>query len=139
MKKITKTFLIISLALIMCLSSIPVFASEADTGISPRLSHMGSGKFVFSATETGGHVTVTYEGYDSFVQARVTVKLQKRFLLVFWNDVDEWTTTSTELLGFLSHTFTLNGKGTYKASLTLEVTGTDGTVDVINDSIESTY
>ena len=83
MKKITKTFLIISLALIMCLSSIPVFASEADTGISPRLSHMGGGSFSFSATESGGNVVVTYEGYDSFVQARVTVKLQKRFLLVF--------------------------------------------------------
>ena len=139
MKKNTKAFFIISLALIMCLSSLPVFASEADAGIAPCLSHMGGGSFTFSATESGGNVVVTYEGYDSFVQARVTVKLQKRFLLVFWSDVDAWTTTSTELLGFLSHTFALEGKGTYKATMTLEVTGTDGTVDVITDSIESTY
>lgn len=139
MKKHVKILFAFVLTLIMCLSSIPVFASESDTGISPRLSHMSGARFAFSASEEGGQIAVIYEGYESFAQAKVTIKLQKRFLLLFWSDVDEWSSTSTDMFGEFYHTFTLNGKGTYKATMTLEVKGTDGTVDVITDSIESTY
>ena len=139
LKKTAKTFLILALSAIMFMTSIPVFAS-ADTGISPRLSHMGGARFSFSALESGGQVDISYEGYDdTFVQATVTVKLEKRYLLFFWKDIDEWSASSTELWGFFSHTFTLDGKGKYKATMTLEVLGTDGTTDVITDSIESTY
>ena len=140
MKKTAKTFLILALSAVMFLTSIPVFASGADTGISPRLSHMGSARFSFNATDTGGHVAVSYEGYDdTFVQATVTVKLEKRYLLFFWKDIDEWSATSTELWGYFIHTFALDGTGKYRATITLEVLGTDGTTDVITDTIESTY
>ena len=140
MKKTAKTFLILALSAVMFLTAIPVFASGADTGISPRLSHMGGARFSFSALESGGHVDVTYEGYDdTFVQATVTVKLEKRYLLFFWKDIDEWSATSTELWGSFYHIFELDGTGKYKATITLEVLGTDGTTDVITDSIESTY
>lgn len=140
MKKHLKILLTFVMALLMSMTSITAFASEDSTGVSPRLSHMGGASFSFVADEGGGDVSVLYEGYStSFVQAKVTIKLEKRFLLLFWNDVDEWTATSTELWGFFNHNFELDGKGTYKATMTLEVTGTDGTVDVITDSIECTY
>ena len=140
MKKTAKTFLVLALSLVMLLMGIPTSAAGTDTGISPRLSHMGGGAFTFSAHETGGHVDISYEGYsDSFVQATVTVKLQKKFLFFFWTDVDEWSATSTELWDNFYHCFELDGRGTYKATMRLEVLGTDGTVDVIEDSIESTY
>lgn len=140
MKKHAKVLVSLILALVFCMSGISAFASEADNGISPRLSHVGSGAFSFVANENGGHVDISYEGYkSSFVQAKVTVKLEKRFLLVFWNEIDTWTASSTEVWGDFVHTFALNGKGTYRATMTLEVTGIDGTVDVISDVMESTY
>ena len=140
MKKTAKTFLVLTLSLVMLLTGITSSATEANAGISPRLSHFGGGSFSFSALESGGHTAISYEGYpDTFVQATVTVKLEKKFLFFFWNDVDEWTATSTELLGTFYHVFELDGKGTYKATMRLEVLGTDGTVDVIEDSIESIY
>lgn len=140
MKKQFKFLLAIVLATVMCLTSLPVFASANENGISPRLSNMGTGAFSFSALEGGGYVDISYEAYeDTFMLARVTVTLQKRFLLVIWNDIDTWTATNTDLWGDFYHVFQLEGKGTYRANMTLEVFGIDGTVDVIEDSITSKY
>ena len=143
MKKIAKTFSIVLLSLVMCLTSIPVFASEhlADEwgGVSPRLSHFAGSAMTFSATEDGGYILVSYEGYDSFVRADLAVKIEKRFLWAFWNEVDEWSSSSTELRGDFYHVFELNGSGTYRATFTLKVTGTNGTVDTVEQVIESKY
>ena len=65
--------------------------------------------------------------------------MQKKFLLVFWKDVDEWSMTSTDPDELYYHCFTLDGTGTYKATLTFTATGTDGTVDTYTDSGESKY
>ena len=144
MKKTAKTLLILALSLVMLFTGMPTFAAEADAvtgaGISPRFSHMGSASFSFSAIESGGHVDVTYEGYgDSFVRAEVTIKLQKRNLLFFWRDLDEWSASSTDLWGDFYHIFELDGKGMYKATMTFKAYGTDGTYDIIEDYIESRY
>ena len=144
MNKITKTLLIICLAIIMCFTSVPVtaFAAEnnAQSTVTPRWSHLSNVNFSFAATSSGGHVDITYSGYsDSFARADIHVKLQKKFLLVFWTDVDEWSVSSTEVIDDFYHCFTLNGTGTYKATLTFTVTGTDGTVDTYTDSGESRY
>jgi hypothetical protein len=56
-------------------------------------------------------------------------------LLAFWNDVDEWSTSSSTAYATLSYTFALDGKGTYRATFTLDVTGNDGTVETVTDSI----
>lgn len=144
MRKITKTLLIVFIALIMCFTSLPVtaFAAEAETRstITPRWSHIANVNFSFSATSSGGHVNVSYVGYsDSFEKVDIHVKLQKKFLLVFWKDVDEWSMTSTDPDELYYHCFTLDGTGTYKATLTFTATGTDGTVDTYTDSGESKY
>ena len=137
MKKITKTLIAILLLVIMCMTNVTAFAS--DEGIMPCLSHMEDGSFTFVPTEEGGYVDVTYYGYDSFVRADLTVKIEKRFLLVFWNDVSEWSASSTELNGIFYNTLPLNGSGTYRATFTLLITGNDGTVDTIEQVIEGGY
>lgn len=134
MKRITKTLVAILLIAIMSMTNVVAFA--ADEGINPRLSHMDSGGFSFAAVDNKGYIDVTYYGYDSFVRADLNVKIQKRFLLVFWNDVAEWNASSTELDGLFSHTFDLNGSGRYRANFTLTVTGSDGTVDTVTSTIE---
>jgi hypothetical protein len=90
--------------------------------------------------EEGGEAVVSYEGYEhSFVKAAVTFKLQKKYLLFFWEDLDEWSGISTNIHGFFVHLFPLDGKGTYKVNMSLAVMGNDGSVDVIEDSLERTY
>ena len=144
MKKTAKTLLILALSLVMLFTCIPTLAAEADAGtsagVTPRLSHLGGATFGFSALDSGAHVDVSYEAYSaSFVEARVTFKLEKKTLIFFWKDLDEWSATSTELWGDFYHIFALDGKGTYRATMRLEVWGIDGTCDVIEDSLQRKY
>ena len=137
MKKITKSLTAILLIAILSMTGITAFAGDATP--TPRLSHTDSGSFTFSATANGGYVDVTYYGYDSFVRADLTVKIEKSFLFFFWNEVDTWSASSTELNGHFFNTISLDGSGTYRASFTLKITGNDGTVDTITDVIEDKY
>ena len=134
MKKITKPLVAILLIAVMSMTNVVAFA--ADDGISPRLSHTENGSFSFAAENDVGYIGVTYYGYDSFVRADLNVKVQKRFLLVFWNDVYEWNASSTELDGVFVHEFPIEKSGMYRAKFTLKVTGNDGTVDTITDTIQ---
>ena len=140
MKKTVKTLLLITLSILMCLTSIPVYAVDSDNQVMPRLSHVGVASFAFNATSSGGYISVEYTGNEaSFVSAKLTVKVEDRYLWVFWSEVDTWTATSTEVYGDFYYVMPLNAPGTYRATFTLEVTGKDGTVDVITDTIESAY
>ena len=138
MKKTLKTILLIMLSMLMCLTSIPAYAAENQ--IMPRLSHMDGASFTFLADASGGYIDAEYTGYsESFLGAKLTVKVEKRFLLVFWNEVGTWSETSTDLNGYFYHVMPLNGSGTYRATFTLEVLGKDGTLDVVEGTIESDY
>ena len=134
MKKIKKTLVAIMLIAIMSMTNVVAFATEGE--VNPRLSHTGNGGFSFAATDNVGYIDATYYGYDSFVRADLNVKVQKRFLLVFWNDVYEWNASCTDLNGEFYHEFNIEKSGTYRANFTLTVTGNDGTSDVITSTIE---
>ena len=139
MKKIVKALMLISLAMIMCLTSMPIYASEAESGISPRLTHTNGASYSFDATSSVGYISAEYTGVAAtFVSAKLTVKVEKQFLFFFWSEVGTWTSTSTDLDGIFYYEMPLTGAGTYRATFTLEVTGTNGTVDVITDTLEST-
>ena len=135
MRKITKTLIAILLIAVLSMTNVVAFAIEET--IDPRLSHTGVGGFSFAAVDNKGYIDVTYYGYDSFVRADLNVKIQKRFLLVFWNDVAEWNASSTEIDGWFTHIFDLNGSGMYRAKFTLVITGNDGTIDTIPYTIEN--
>ena len=135
MRTITKTLIAILLIAVLSMTNVVAFAIEET--IDPRLSHTGVGGFSFAAVDNVGYIGVTYYGYDSFVRADLNVKVQKRFLLVFWNDVYEWNASSTEIDGDFNHEFELNGSGMYRAKFTLVITGNDGTIDTIPYTIEN--
>ncbi len=137
MRKITKTLVAILLIAVLSMTSITAFAT--NEGISPRLSHASNANFSFSATSNGGYIDVTYNGYNSFVRADLTVKIEKSFLFFFWTEVDTWSASSTEIEGQFINKFTLDGSGKYRATFTLNITGNDGTVDTIPSVIESSY
>ena len=138
MRKITKTLVAILLIAVLSMTSITSFASEQ--GVSPRLSHLSDAAFSFGATPNGGHIDVTYSGYDdSFLRADLTVLIEKEFLFFFWTDVATWSASNTDVEGEFYDTIPLDGSGTYRATFTLTITGKDGTVDIIPFEIESSY
>ena len=143
MKKIAKSLIAIFLIAIMSMANVTAFAANeqanANEGIMPCLSHMEDAAFSFAATKDGGYIDVTYSGYDSFVRADITIKIERRYLWVIWTEVDTWSASSTEVDGEFVHTFELTGSATYRATFTLLITGNDGTVDTIERVIESKY
>ena len=141
MKK--KIITVVSLVLVMAMMCCNVSVLAAS--VTPRWTNCDQYAFTFTINDSGiAHVNVNYTGdSNKFAEARLTVQLEKRFLLVFWNTVDigypnnEWTETSTDLYGNFYNSFALSDTGRYRAVMTLEIVGIDGSVDVIES--ESVY
>lgn len=89
---------------------------------------------------------MTYDAkVDVFSHAKISVKIPKRFLGIFWSTVDigytdnEWIAYNYDTDGYFSNSFPLEDTGTYRAVFTVEIYGKDGSVDTIEDKITSTY
>lgn len=143
MKKTTSLILAVVMIITMFSTAALTCSAEEPT---PRLSNLNECSLSFVIDSGKAHVAVAYTGMvDTFTQIKATVKIQKRFLMVFWNDVDigepnnEWVATSTDSDGCLIGEFDITKSGTYRAVFTIEVYGTGGEVDVIEDTIGCTY
>ena len=143
MKKITTLFFAILLIATMCLTSVTTFASEGGTneneGIAPCLDNTANYTLSFVATSSGGEILVTYRGESTFSRADVTVKIEKRNLLVLWKDIYEFSVSSTDVNGYIYRSCPLDGSGKYRATITLTVYSTNGSSDSITETIKSDY
>jgi hypothetical protein len=138
-KKLTPWLLFLLTATMLIVYAIPAYAG--DTGISPRLTNVDNVGRSFTVTSDNmANIYVSYKGRSStFLRAELTVKIEKKFLLVFWKDIAEWTSSSTDVTGYFANSFPADGKGTYRAKITLTVYGTNGVNDVIENTVESEY
>lgn len=153
MKNIFVRLLTVFLSVLMlCSAIVPISATEntidtSNNTITPYLNNYGSHTFYFNIDDSGvADVVISYMGKaDYFTQAKVTVKIQKRTLLLFWTTVDIgepnnlWIDTSTEVYGRFHNAFQLEKTGTYRCVITFEVSGTGGATDVIEDTLEAEY
>ena len=156
-----KKALLICLAVVSLLFALVPVASASVVGtvggiekptfpevpeIIPCWNNVTYKTFGFNISTSGvATVTARYNGTSSFSYARLTVKLQKRVLGIFWNTVDigygdnEWVIISAQPTNIFSKTFNLEDTGTYRAKIKLEVFGTDGSVDTIEETLEYKY
>ena len=147
MKKFFKPLLTLLLSTAILVSGIVAVSANGGTNeIMPRWNVVNQKNIIFKVANNNAIVNVTYDANSTnFQKANLTVKIQKRFLLVFWSTVDigytnnEWTASSTNLSGNFYNTFTVNGTGTYRAQITLEIIGKNGQKDVIEETIEYEY
>ena len=124
-----------------------VSALDAESGITPRFTNTNECSFTFQVLAPGeAHVAVGYNAKSAvFTEAKLTVKIQKRFLAFFWNTVDigepnnEWVAYSYDTEGDFYNYFPVDGKGTYRAIFTVEISGTSGVTDVLEETINCTY
>ncbi len=149
MKRITTLFLSTILAVSLLFGgTVSVLASAEDefTSVSPRLSNCAAATFNFSVSNNTLCPCVTYYGKsETFTHAKLTLSFQKKYMLFFWKTVEigyideEWTGYCYDLDGYFYQEFPATGSGTYKANFTLEIYGTSGVTDVIEDSIQREY
>ena len=124
----------------MWTSIVPAYAADSTGDIMPLLENTNQCAVTFYITSSGlAEYSVSYYGQETCTGATVTVKIQKRTLLVFWTTVYEWEATSTEKNDFLYGSTQLEDTGTYRAVFKVEVHGTNGVTDVIEDKIQKEY
>lgn len=150
-KRILTLVLILSMLFVMGVSGFTVsaanYASLDTETISPRFTNCNECDFMFRVLDPGeAHVGVTYYAKsDVFTQAKLTVKIQKKFLGLFWRTVDigttndEWIAYSNDVYGEFYNCFNVDGTGTYRAVFCVEIYGTSGAVDTIENTIEYKY
>ena len=139
MKKIINYFFCF-ITIFSCLCS-SVFATEG-VGISTYANNTSSASTNFTIDSNGvANVRVSYYGIDNVTtHAVITIKIQKRFLLVFWQDVDgaSWTDYATGEYYINSHSVSVKS-GTYRVQVEYVIYGSGGEADTITDTIEATY
>lgn len=139
MKKFTKLITMLLIAVILCTSVLPLFANAAGEA-TPRYVNTNDCYLYFVASDGQAVASVSYRAKSAaFSYATISVKIQKRFLGIFWSTVDEWTETCYDVNGYVENSTDLEDTGTYRAVFTVEIYGIDGSVDVIEDKITSTY
>ena len=90
----------------------------------------------FFISNDTAYITVSYIGYNNITtHAKITTTLQKRTLLLFWNDQVEWVDTSVATDDIFEHTYPVSS-GTYRVKITYEISGTGGATDIIEDEIK---
>jgi len=132
------------------ISAFVVMAAAAvipNDGIMPCYNNTAgtSTNFVIS---TAGKATISasYDGVRyTTTGATITSYIEKRTLGLFWTKVDidqpnnEWVDVSTNYYDAFVHEFWLDSKGTYRATVVYEISGTGGATDVIDYEQERTY
>lgn len=139
---------VIMVGILLCTSVVTAYAStpvnslSASEGISPYMTNCENASFTF-IVESAEQASfwATYVGKeDTFVRAKLTVQVQKKHLGIFWFDADdEWVSYSTVVNGTFYGFSPIDGAGTYRAKFKLEIEGSTGVTDTIEDTIEYKY
>lgn len=140
MKKTMKLMLHMFLTCVLLCTC--VLSSFAETGgITPRWTNTSDTTMSFTVVDGEAFFYVSYEAReDTFLQAKLTVQIQKKVLGLFWKDVaDEWVGYSTDVGGYFYDYIPINGTGTYQAIFKLTIYGNQGIADVIEDTIDVKY
>ena len=132
--------------LLLCSLSVHSFAIADNEEYSPYYTNANVCLADFSISNGTANILIQYTGIATeFTRTEVSVKIQKRFLLVIWNDVDigypnnEWTATSYDLIGSFYKDFSISKTGYYRALITVKIYGTSGEVDTIEFTKEYQY
>lgn len=87
----------------------------------------------FNILDTGkACVVIDFEGYPNITTgATITIKLEKRTLLLFWSDVIDETITVAGDNYFNELHYQLEDKGTYRCTVVYTISGTGGADDIL--------
>ncbi len=118
-------------------AQISVLASD----IMPLNNNTGLTKTRFVISDTGDAiVSVKYEGYPNITTgATITIKIEKRSLLLFWSDVVEEIITVNDSLYFNELHYQLEDSGTYRCTVEYVISGSGGADDIITYEAEAKY
>ena len=111
------------------------------SGIIPYYNNTFTTETGFVITESGeANVSVYYDGRSGVTTgATITVKIEKRNLLVFWNEVVNDVYYFREASHAETFVYQLEKKGTYRCTVDYLISGTGGADDEITFQDTKTY
>lgn len=127
-----KRKLTLSLAIIfVLLAMLP--CSVLANGITPYYNNTSDTTTAFDITDAGQAIVyVDYTGYSGVTtSATIEIKIEKRTLLFFWNDV---ITETLSVDGYRYDNelyYQLSDTGTYRCTVEYTIYGTGGSADVV--------
>ena len=134
---------IVAFVVLLCVFITPIYANEiANAEIMP-LREVATDCTCYFLINNSGVASISFN-YNSVANAqsiRIETKIQKRLLLVLWNDVDggQWTDSFTTTTGSFRHTLQLQKTGTYRAVFHVYAVGSNGSVDDFELTKEYVY
>ena len=135
-----KRKLSLTLSLIMLLFAIlPTYILADD--ISLYNNNTATTATSFMITDSGeARVAYEYDGYEGITAgAVITIKIEKRNFLFFWDEIVEDCFVVPEVSGYGCNVYQLTSKGTYRCTVTYRVGGTGGEDDVLTFEDTKTY
>ena len=115
--------------------------SVCASGITPYNNNTHSVNTQFSISDTGeAKVFVDYAGYSGIITgATITVKIEKRNLLIFWNEVVNDVYYFREESHAETFVYQLEKSGTYRCTVDYLISGAGGSDDEITFQDTKTY
>ena len=115
--------------------------SVSAIGTMTRTNNVYSADTRFTISDGGdATITLSYEGYPNITTgATISVKIEKRVLFAFWDEVVSRTFTVTGEQYYTSLIYQLDKKGTYKCTVEYVISGAGGADDVITYEAEQKY
>lgn len=116
-------------------------ATDENSAVTPCFTNTAATQTTFNI-ESDGRVVVGigYFGYPDMVsKATITIKLEKRNLLFFWDEVytESFVVYDECYADTIIYLVTKTGK--YRVTVTYEIEGPSGETDVITSEIEDSY
>ena len=129
-----KKIVALILSAIFMFSAVATISQASNDDIMLCHNNVATAQSNFSIINGEAIIAISYVGYPGAVtQARITTKLEKRTLLLFWSDVTEWEDVYTSEDASFEHRHTVSS-GTYRVTVNFEIVGIYGT-----DSFESEH
>lgn len=132
----------LSLILVLVVVAVVVLQSSLlANGISLYNNNTQETKSYFLISDEGiATVGVSYYGYSNVTtSATISITIEKRNLLFFWNDVVSETITVSGVRYSEEFEYQLDDTGTYRCTVEYVVSGTGGADDVITFEDTKTY
>ncbi len=116
-------------------------ATDEDSGVAPCFTNTAVAETTFHISSSGVvTVGIGYFGYPDMVsKATITIELEKRNLLFFWDEVytESLVVYEEDYIDEVVYLVTKTGK--YRVTVTYEIEGPSGVTDVITSQIEDSY
>ncbi len=85
------------------------------------------------------YIWYDYTGNSDTTKAVITTTVERKTLLFFWSDVDEWVDTVYDTTYYNTTTIPLDKTGTYRVTVEYVFYGTGGEADTVTHEFEVEY